>query len=495
VAPSTSEPLLAVCPGPWSPGEARRWHVLVPSLPSLGAAGRAEVVGQEPVTDCEVMRIGIATRIAVWTLPLPYNFRSRSRPRWGRAPRSVGWPVSVEENVMNVAELSTTRGAPTTAHGTRPRRHPFLGGLLVKDRLINQTQLEQVLALQRQTEPRPLLGQMLVDQKLITPHELNVVLGKYRREHLLGDILVETNLLTSAQLETALASQRRTGSPLGETLVEMGYISERQLKHALCIQLRIVFVDLDQRSIDPDLTAVISERYARHHRAIPIAKADDRIVLAMDDPTDAEVVAEVRSCTGYRIDVATATADALERALSRLYGDRGSVHPPTVPRSEGTGQDAMEQVMPAAGAPEQAASGAIGRAPAHRRGGERAQPGIALDAIRARMEAIRQLARNWERRVDAVEALLRERLERRSEIERLTGELRQHQAALARTSQELEAKTQVLARLEMAHAALLRDRETLGRSLSDLQERHDALLQDRHFAIERVGAALRRLRP
>ena len=240
---------------------------------------------------------------------------------------------------MDTAELSATSRAQAAVHGARPRRHPFLGGLLVKDRLINQAQLDRVLALQQETEPRPLLGQMLVDQKLITPHELNTVLGKYRREHLLGDILVETNLLTSAQLEAALVSQRRTGVPLGETLIQLGYITERQLKNALSIQLRIAFVDLDRRSIDPELAAVISERYARRHRAIPIARDDDRIVLAMDDPTDADVVAEVRSCTGCRIDVATATADTLERALSRLYGDRGELgtaHPRRPRRSEKT---------------------------------------------------------------------------------------------------------------------------------------------------------------
>ena len=397
---------------------------------------------------------------------------------------------------MNVAELSASRGTSTAARGVRPRRLPFLGGLLVKDGLINQTQLEQVLALQQQTEPRPLLGQMLVDRNLITPHELNVVLGKYRREHLLGDILVETNLLTPAQLETALASQRHTGAPLGETLIGLGYITERQLKHALSIQLRIAFVDLDRRPMDPGLAAVISERYARHHRAIPIAKVDGRIVLAMDDPTDAEVVAEVRSCTGYRIDVATATADALERALFRLYGERGdlgSLHRPMVARSEGTAPDAMERVMPPARAPEHDANVPIGRG--DREGGEREKPGTALDVIRTKMEAIRQLARNWERRADAIEALLRERLERRSQIERLTGDLQESRAALVRTSQELDAKTQVLARLETVHAALLQDRAALGRSLRDLQTRHEALLQDCQFAIERVGAALRRLRP
>jgi hypothetical protein len=370
--------------------------------------------------------------------------------------------------------------------------------LLVKDGLINRAQLERVLILQQESEPRPLLGQMLLDQKLITPHELNAIFSKYQRKHLLGDVLIETNAITPAQLETALATQRKTARPLGDTLIQLGFITERQLKQALSTQLRIAFVDLDDRSIDPSMIPVISERYARHHRAIPIAKVNDRIVLAMDDPTDVEVVAEIRSCTGLRIDVVTTAADALERAFSRLYGQREdmrSVHPSRVEEDEAAGREAMKQAMLASIAPAQDANGPDGGGATHRKGGERAGPGVALDAVRARMGAICQLARNWERWINAVEALLRERLERRAEIERLAGELRESRSALARTSQELEAKAEALTRLEMAHAALLQEREALGRSLGALGERHAALLQDRQFAIDHVSAILRRLKP
>lgn len=455
------------------------------------------MVGQEPVSDCEVTRIMIATRICGLDPPLPYNFRSQWSAGIGSIDPPSG-PVAEEGGTMNVAELSATPGAPSAVQRVRPRHHPLLGGLLVKEGLINRAQLEKVLALQQEIEPRPLLGQILLDQKLITSHELNALLSKYQRKHLLGDVLIETNTITPAQLETALVTQRKTDGPLGDTLIQLGFITEQQLKQALSIQLRIAFVDLDDRSIDPSMTPVISERYARHHRAIPIAKIEDRIVLAMDDPTDVEVVAEVRSCTGHRIDVVTATADALERAFSRVYGERGdvrSVHPSRVEEDEAAGREAMEQMMPAAVSPEQDASAPDGGGTTHRRGGERARAGVAFDAIRARMDAIRQLARNWERWTDAVEALLRERLERRAEIERLAGELRESRTALARTSQELQAKAQVLTRLEMAHAAVLQEREALGRSLCELRERHDALLRDRQFAIDHVSAILRRLRP
>ena len=299
--------------------------------------------------------------------------------------------------------------APAAAPRMRARRQPLLGGLLVKEGLINQVQLDRVLALQQEIEPRPLLGQLLLDEKLLTPHELNAMLTKYNREHLLGDVLVETNVITPAQLETALATQRRINAPLGETLIRLGLITERQLKHALSIQLRIAFVDLDDRPIDPELASLISERYARHHQLMPIARADDRIVLAMADPTDAGLVTELRSCTGRGIDVVTTTTDALERALARAYGARGETPSPRPPRAE------AGEAITSAGHPS-------------------------LDGHR-----------NGEAR----------------------GEL---------------------ARLEAAYAALVQERETLLASLAELRARHDALVRDRRFAIDRLEAALRRLR-
>ncbi len=372
---------------------------------------------------------------------------------------------------MNVAEIH----AGPTAPSSRPRRHPFLGGLLVKDRLINQAQLERVLAIQEQAEPRPLLGQLLVEQKLLTPHELNVVLAKYRREHLLGDILVETNLVTSAQLETALATQRRTGVPLGETLIELGYITERQLKHALSVQLRIAFVDLDHRSIDPGLAGLISERYARRHRVIPIAKTDDRVIVAMDDPTDNDVLTELRACTGLPVESVATTSDVMARALGRLYGqprDMGSREGNAVTT---VGGEPLSQVAPPARPPDQVAAASAG------------------DDLRATGDPLRARTSNWQRRMDTVETLLHEREERRSEVGRLLGELREGHAAITRARRELEVKASALARLEQAHDALLRRNQALERSLAQLEERQATLLRDREQMLQRVESVLRRL--
>ena len=383
---------------------------------------------------------------------------------------------------MNVTDPTAATGVPVPSLRAR-RRHPLFGGLLIREGLINQAQLDRTLALQQASEPRPLLGRMLLDQKLVTPHELNAVLAKYRRTQLLGDVLVETKTITPAQLETALATQRKTRSALGDTLVQLGFITERSLKHALSIQLDILLVDLDGWSIDPGMSAVVSERYARHHGVIPIGEIDGRLVLAMDDPTDVEVVAEIRSCTGREIDVVVALADGLERAYSRLYGELGdgaSGRPASIAAEDGSSRRQSQQTAQAAVTPPDP------DAPDRR--------GSALDVVRAQMDAIRQVARTWGRWTDDVDTLLHERTEGRSEIERLTGELHAARAGLAQSSRELESKAQALASLEAAHGALLRDHAILGSTLADLRERYDALLRDRQFAIDRVSEALRRLR-
>ena len=96
--------------------------------------------------------------------------------------------------------------------------------------------------------------------------------------------------------------------------------------------------------------------------------------------------------------------------------------------------------------------------------------------------------------VELRDALLREREERRGEVGRLLAELRESRAALTRARRDFEAKASAMARLEQMHDALLGRNQELERSLAQLEERQATLLGDRDFAMDRVMAALTRLR-
>jgi type II secretory ATPase GspE/PulE/Tfp pilus assembly ATPase PilB-like protein len=163
------------------------------------------------------------------------------------------------------------------------------------------------------------LGHILVAQKVITRRQLLAVLARYRRSSKLGELLVKSEALTPEQLATALAEQRRWRQTLGETLIRLKFVSEEQLRRALCLQLHINFFDLDTIALDMSLRPLINPRFAKKRLVVPIARVDQTLVVAMDDPTRNAVVDDLKSSTGLDIEVITSTTASIRRALAHMY--------------------------------------------------------------------------------------------------------------------------------------------------------------------------------
>ena len=78
-------------------------------------------------------------------------------------------------------------------------------------------------------------GQELQDPSIYQKKE--AILQTYRP---LGQILLEENIITSEQLDEALKTHWRRDIRLGETLLELGFISEPGLKQALNLQRELI---------------------------------------------------------------------------------------------------------------------------------------------------------------------------------------------------------------------------------------------------------------
>jgi type IV pilus assembly protein PilB len=204
---------------------------------------------------------------------------------------------------------------------------PRLGELLVAEGLITQAQLNEALRLQRVSDGYVPLGHVLVAQKILSRDQLLAVLERHRRSSKLGDILLKSREIDRTQLQTALEEQQRTHRPLGEVLQRLGYITEERLRVALCRQLHIRFFSLDAMILDPTLRSLVSEKFAMKHRAVPVSRVGNLLVLAMDDPTQTQLVDDLQRSSGLKIEVITSTSAHITRALERLYR---SEPPPTL---------------------------------------------------------------------------------------------------------------------------------------------------------------------
>jgi hypothetical protein len=222
-------------------------------------------------------------------------------------------------------EQAGTRTAepPSTAAG--PIATHVLGEFLVREGLLTEAQLTHALRVRGTGPAAGRLEDVLVAEGILSRAELEGALRRYRHRYRLGDLLLSTGAITEAQLQLAVDHHLRTGLRLGDSLLQLSFLTEDALREALCRQLDVTFVDLDRMLVDRQLAPLVPKEYAQHHRVVPVASAEGTLTVAVADPTDGWVADDLQAATGCRVRLVTSTAAAFQRAFARVYGEDPAV--------------------------------------------------------------------------------------------------------------------------------------------------------------------------
>ena len=135
----------------------------------------------------------------------------------------------------------------------------------------------------------------------------------------LGALLVQANLLTQAQLDRALAEQAQTQRSLGRILIDDGLVTEGDLVAMLSRQIGLEFVDLSELAVDPSAASLISATQARRYQAFPVGWEEDRLVLAMADPSNVFAIDDIRTVTKRELKVVVSTGAAILEAIDKFH--------------------------------------------------------------------------------------------------------------------------------------------------------------------------------
>jgi type IV pilus assembly protein PilB len=142
----------------------------------------------------------------------------------------------------------------------------------------------------------------------------------------LGEILVTRGYVTHEQLNTALEAQNGmlTMEALGDTLVSMGYLSQRDKLRCLADQWGVEFVDLETFPVDPEIVKLVGQEICRRYKAIPISKPNGKVVVAMKDPNDIYAIDPLRLILGADVEPVLADEEDILGAISRHFADDGT---------------------------------------------------------------------------------------------------------------------------------------------------------------------------
>src|SRR4029450_11921543 len=107
---------------------------------------------------------------------------------------------------------------------------------------------------------------------------------------------------------------------LGRTLIDLGYIRERDLVMALAEQVGLDFVALSEHQIDPIAATLLPEQLARRYRALPIGERDGKLLVAMSDPANVYALDDIRIVTGREVQPVVSTSSGVETAIRKYSG-------------------------------------------------------------------------------------------------------------------------------------------------------------------------------
>ena len=139
------------------------------------------------------------------------------------------------------------------------------------------------------------------------------------KKQLLGQILIKRNLISQEQLKDALEAQKKEGGVLGETLVKMGFVTEKDIVVALIVQCGFPYIAVNKYEIDGKVVQLIPESTARKYHVIPLDRVGDVLSVVMANPLDSNMIEELENVTHCRIATFIATKAEIDEAINQRY--------------------------------------------------------------------------------------------------------------------------------------------------------------------------------
>ncbi|MBN1756149.1 Flp pilus assembly complex ATPase component TadA [bacterium] len=136
----------------------------------------------------------------------------------------------------------------------------------------------------------------------------------------LGEMLINAGRITSDQLNHALTEQKQTGEKLGQVLLRLGYLKDKNiLNEFLAKQLNIGSIKLDDIQLDPDIVTLIPEKTARRLNIVATFKIGPILFVATADPRNMKLLDTLKFQTGYEIQPVVASESSILKAIDRYY--------------------------------------------------------------------------------------------------------------------------------------------------------------------------------
>jgi len=168
----------------------------------------------------------------------------------------------------------------------------------------------------------------------------------------LEGFMLERGLLTTTELAKATQLCAETGERLVTIVRRLGIMSGTDLARAVAAYYKLPTVREDDWPKTSMLSDVLSPRYLREHKVLPLSFDAQHLVLAAADPGHTEAISAIRLAAGRAVELRVAPAEDIDAAIDRFQPAQEPSVAESAPSGEGEGDEDIEHLKDLAlGAP------------------------------------------------------------------------------------------------------------------------------------------------
>jgi type IV pilus assembly protein PilB len=136
----------------------------------------------------------------------------------------------------------------------------------------------------------------------------------------LAELLLKDKKITPTQLQEALTFQKTNGGKIGFVLVKLGFVKDEDITAMLSKQYGVPSINLAQFEVDPAVIKLIPGETAQKYQIIPLSRSGATLTIAMTDPTNVFAMDDIKFMTGYNVEPVVASDGAVVDAIQKYYG-------------------------------------------------------------------------------------------------------------------------------------------------------------------------------
>ena len=135
----------------------------------------------------------------------------------------------------------------------------------------------------------------------------------------LGQLLLNFGYITEEQIAVAVETQNIRKKLLGELLVEQSFVSPREIALAISKQSGTPFLDVSEYRSSKEALGILSHNIAKQFEVLPLNVQGGVFSVAMSDPFDINAVDVLKRRAGMEVNIFVSDRDTILKRAEMLY--------------------------------------------------------------------------------------------------------------------------------------------------------------------------------